>query len=103
MPDYCGTLDERNIQEHTFDILFAFDEVIAAGYKEKVTLQQIKTFTEMDSHEERIHEILESVCARTHSNMSERHYFHSLALSHRPEQTTRGPATGAREAKGHRT
>jgi hypothetical protein len=55
-------LDERSIQEHTFDIVVAFDEVIAAGYKEKVTLQQIKTFTEMDSHEERIFEILESVC-----------------------------------------
>jgi hypothetical protein len=41
--------------------MFALDEVIVAGQKEKVTLSQIKTLTEMDSHEERIHEIVERV------------------------------------------
>ena len=43
-----------------FDLVFAFDEVVSLGYKEKVTLAQIRTFIEMDSHEERIHELVES-------------------------------------------
>ena len=37
------------------------DEVISAGQKEKVTVSRIKTLTEMDSHEEKIHDIVERV------------------------------------------
>lgn len=52
-------VNEEAISKHAFDIIFAFDEVISFGYRESVTLSQIKTYTEMDSHEEKLHQMLE--------------------------------------------
>ncbi|XP_012675660.2 archain 1b [Clupea harengus] len=54
IPEYCRTLDEGEISDHCFDLLFAFDEIVALGYRESVNLTQIRMFTEMDSHEERV-------------------------------------------------
>ncbi|CAH8603227.1 unnamed protein product [Heterobilharzia americana] len=54
IPEYgCGT-DENDIITHAFQLIFAFDEVIALGYREDVNLSQIRTYTEMDSHDERV-------------------------------------------------
>lgn len=53
-------VSEENVLKHAFDIIFAFDEVISFGYRESVTLSQIKTYTEMDSHEERLHQMVEA-------------------------------------------
>jgi len=58
VPEFCNRLDEEQVTDKAFELIFAFDEVIAVGYKEKVTLQQIKTFLEMDSQEEKIHDML---------------------------------------------
>ena len=56
VPDVAGGLQEHSIQEHAFDLIFAFDEVLTAGgYKEDVTLSAIRTNLIMDSHEEKIH------------------------------------------------
>eukprot|EP00931_Biecheleriopsis_adriatica_P034660 TRINITY_DN19_c0_g2_i1.p1 TRINITY_DN19_c0_g2~~TRINITY_DN19_c0_g2_i1.p1 ORF type:complete len:575 (-),score=126.81 TRINITY_DN19_c0_g2_i1:81-1664(-) len=52
-------VSEENVLKHALDIVFAFDEVISFGYRESVTLSQIKTYTEMDSHEERLHLMVE--------------------------------------------
>ncbi|KAF2396007.1 hypothetical protein EJ06DRAFT_534451 [Trichodelitschia bisporula] len=54
----CKTLDEREIVKHAFELLGAFDELVTLGYRENLTLSQIKTFLEMESHEERIQEII---------------------------------------------
>ena len=59
IPEFCkSTPTEEKILEKAFDLTFAFDEVISLGYREKLTLPQIKTFMEMDSNEEKIFEIV---------------------------------------------
>lgn len=57
----CRTIDEREILRNAFELLSAFDEPVALGYKENLTLSQIRTFIEMESHEERIQEIISRV------------------------------------------
>lgn len=53
------SIDEREIFDNAFEIISAFDEVINLGYKENLTLSQVQTFLEMDSHEEKIQDIIE--------------------------------------------
>ncbi|GAD95722.1 coatomer subunit delta [Paecilomyces variotii No. 5] len=55
----CRSLDEREILRSAFELLSAFDELVTLGYRENLSLSQIKTFLEMESHEERIQEIIE--------------------------------------------
>ena len=45
IPDTCsGLVSEERIGERAFELLFAFDEVIASGgYNESITLPQIRT------------------------------------------------------------
>jgi hypothetical protein len=57
--DLCRSLDERDVLRNSFELLSAFDEIVSLGYRENVGLQQIKTFLEMESHEEKIQEIIE--------------------------------------------
>ncbi|KAK5131455.1 hypothetical protein LTR08_000919 [Meristemomyces frigidus] len=54
----CKSLDEREIGRCAYELLSAFDEVVTLGYRENLTLSQIKTFLDMESHEERIQEII---------------------------------------------
>ncbi|KAI6182080.1 Coatomer subunit delta [Aphelenchoides bicaudatus] len=54
IPEYCHSNEEAEILKNVFELIFAFDEVVAFGYRESVNLAQIRTFTEMDSHEERV-------------------------------------------------
>ncbi|KAA8568726.1 hypothetical protein EYC84_007724 [Monilinia fructicola] len=54
----CRTLDEREILKNAYELLSAFDELVTLGYRENLTISQIKTFLEMESHEERIQEII---------------------------------------------
>lgn len=57
----CRSLDEKEILRNAFELLSAFDELVTMGYRENLSLSQIKTFLEMESHEERIQEIIERV------------------------------------------
>lgn len=47
--------DEAAILDNAFTLIFAFDEIVALGYRESVNLSQVRTFIEMDSHEERVY------------------------------------------------
>lgn len=53
------TVDEREIFDNCFELLSAFDEIVTLGYKENLESRQIMEFLEMDSHEERIQEIID--------------------------------------------
>lgn len=55
-------LDEREILRNAYELLSAFDELVTLGYRENLSIGQIKTFLEMESHEERIQEIISRVC-----------------------------------------
>merc|ERR1712050_635380 len=52
-------VNEESVIKHALDIVFAFDEVVSFGHRESVTLSQIKSYTEMDSQEEKIHRSIE--------------------------------------------
>lgn len=56
LPEYCRGLDEQEVAEQAFNLIFAFDEIVALGYRESVNLAQIRTFVEMDSHEEKVYQ-----------------------------------------------
>merc|ERR1712050_349161 len=52
-------VNEDSVIKHALDIVFAFDEVVSFGHRESVTLSQIKSYTEMDSHEEKLSEMIQ--------------------------------------------
>merc|ERR1719315_582354 len=55
IPEYCRNMDEADILDNSFSLIFAFDEIVALGYRESVNLGQIRSFVEMDSHEEKVY------------------------------------------------
>lgn len=59
--DLCRSCDEHSILRNAFELLCAFDEIISVGYRENVNLSQVKSSIEMESHEERIQEIIAKV------------------------------------------
>ncbi|SCU82852.1 LAFA_0D00408g1_1 [Lachancea sp. 'fantastica'] len=59
MNSYLSSFDEQEIFENAFEILGSFDEVITMGHKENLSLTQINTYLSMESHEEKIQEIIE--------------------------------------------
>lgn len=52
-------VNEEHVLKHALDIVFAFDEVISFGHRENVTLSQVKTYTEMESHQEKRQQMIE--------------------------------------------
>jgi hypothetical protein len=57
--DQCQSITtEEVVLDKAFEIMFAMDEVISLGYKEKVTLDQVKTILEMESHAENIQNLI---------------------------------------------
>ncbi|KAN0065380.1 coatomer subunit delta [Thecaphora frezii] len=57
--DLCRSLDEATVLNNAFELLGAFDEIVSLGYRENVNLTQIRSILEMESHEEKIQEIIE--------------------------------------------
>eukprot|EP00163_Fabomonas_tropica_P034214 TRINITY_DN9375_c0_g1_i2.p1 TRINITY_DN9375_c0_g1~~TRINITY_DN9375_c0_g1_i2.p1 ORF type:complete len:519 (+),score=169.08 TRINITY_DN9375_c0_g1_i2:398-1954(+) len=58
LSEYCRHFNETEVLENAFELVFAFDEVIALGYRENVSLHQIRTYLEMESVEEQRQEEL---------------------------------------------
>ncbi|KAF4612121.1 hypothetical protein D9613_004383 [Agrocybe pediades] len=56
--DMCRSADEREILKNAFELLGAFDEIVSMGYREQVNLMQVRSVLEMESHEEKIQEII---------------------------------------------
>lgn len=58
IPEYCPGLDEEAMCKVAFELIFTFDEVISLGHKENVTISDVKQYIEMESHEERLHNMI---------------------------------------------
>ncbi|KDQ62900.1 hypothetical protein JAAARDRAFT_168200 [Jaapia argillacea MUCL 33604] len=56
--DMCRTAEEREILKNSFELLGAFDEIVSLGYREPINLMQVRSVLEMESHEEKIQEII---------------------------------------------
>ena len=63
MSEYCRTLKEPEIAKCAYELICAFDEIVTLGYRDNVNVSQIRTNTEMDSHEEKLQEMLQKVKA----------------------------------------
>jgi hypothetical protein len=53
-----GGVGESEILRNAFELLSSFDEVISLGYRERVGMTEVRAAMEMESHEERIQEII---------------------------------------------
>lgn len=64
VPDIAGAannLGEEKVLDKVYELIFAFDEVITAGgYRENINIQQIRTNMEMESHEEKLHNMIKA-------------------------------------------
>lgn len=60
VPEYCKSAKEDDVMRNVFELIFAFDEVLQPlGVREKINIGQVKTFMAMESHEEKIFEMVE--------------------------------------------
>lgn len=59
--DMCRSADEKEILKNSFELLGAFDEIVSLGYREQVNLMQVRSVLEMESHEEKIQDIIARV------------------------------------------
>jgi hypothetical protein len=59
--DLCRSADEKEILKQAFELLGAFDEIVSMGYRENVNLTQVRSVLEMESHEEKIQDIIARV------------------------------------------
>ncbi|KPI83215.1 Coatomer delta subunit-like protein [Leptomonas seymouri] len=55
LPEYIPEgITETSLEAHSFEVFFALDEVVVCGKRENSTVEQIRTYLEMDSYEERV-------------------------------------------------
>ncbi|KAH8918372.1 hypothetical protein BT69DRAFT_1353967 [Atractiella rhizophila] len=53
-----GRVSEAEVGRCAFELLSAMDEIVSMGYREKLDLMAVKNILEMESHEEKIQEII---------------------------------------------
>jgi len=95
--DMCRNAEEREILKNAFDLLGAFDEIVSLGYREQVSLAQVRSVLEMESHEEKIQEII----ARVRSPFSAQAY-QGLSRHCTLEQRSRGQGRAQEEGQAAR-
>jgi len=71
VPDTCGSLLEESIVRNSFELIFAFDEVLTGGgYKVGLSMSELRSNLTMDSHEEKLHLMIkESKIQEARENM----------------------------------
>ena len=42
VPDCCPEMTAEQVTESAFELIFAFDEIVALGYREDVNIQQVR-------------------------------------------------------------
>lgn len=88
MPNKSSS-DEQSIIDNAFTLIFAFDEIVALGYRESVNMSQVRTFIEMDSHEERVYVAVRQTQERE-AKQKMREKAKELSKIHRTQQLGRG-------------
>lgn len=51
--DLCGTINEINITLHSFELTMGIDDIVFMGYRNSVSLGQVRQFMLMESQEEK--------------------------------------------------
>lgn len=51
--DLCGAINEATIYDNAFDLLMGIDDIACMGYRNSVSIAQVKQFIVMDSQEEK--------------------------------------------------
>lgn len=51
--DICGNISENNLVENAFEIIMGIDDIVSMGYRDAVSIAQIKQFMVMDSQDEK--------------------------------------------------
>jgi hypothetical protein len=77
----CRPTDAREVDRNAFELLSNFDEIISLGYRENVNLAQVASISEMDSHEEKIQEMIEKVEKVAHQAFMHNWTVQDLTLS----------------------
>ena len=91
--DLCRSAEQREILKNAFELLSAFDEIVSLGYREQVNLMQVRNVLEMESHEEKIQEIIARV----------RPYPHFVGYCSLSDMFTRGIEQGGGSKGGAQT
>lgn len=51
--DLCGTINEATILNNAFELIMGIDDIVSMGYRESVTITQVRQFMAMESQEEK--------------------------------------------------
>ena len=51
--DICGSISESTVVENCFDLIMGIDDIVTLGYRDAVSIAQIKQFLLMDSQDEK--------------------------------------------------
>jgi hypothetical protein len=53
LQDICGTVTQSSITENAYELVLGIDDIVSLGYRESVTIPQLKQLLAMESQEEK--------------------------------------------------